>query len=329
LIVLLVGALTVAGWWLRPGAAPTPPSLLPAAAPTLAPVPAVETLDERPVTVAWTSAPEVPLTTDRGGRVTASDCQAGQSLASGTSPFAVDEVRLLALATRTPPWRDLAFGDRGDDVRSLQEALTALGHSPGDSGWYDGAADAAWRAALAAVGGGFAASQVLWLPAPTALVNRCLVQLGDQLPPGATLATLGGGLTGARVQNWPEGLGQEPRQLVVDGAEAPVDASGVVNEAADLERLAAADSFQRHLSGQDEGPLTAVLRLVEPLVVYSLPPSALVVDGPASGCVLDEDGQVHPVAVVGSKLGRTFVQFANGQPPAQVRLNLPADLTCR
>jgi peptidoglycan hydrolase-like protein with peptidoglycan-binding domain len=334
LLVLLLGGLAAVGFWLRPGTTDPPPSLQAAAEPSLAPVEATETDDARSVTVLLETSPGTPLTTAGTGRVTASSCQSGQMIAAGSAPFALDGAPVVALALRTPPWRDLAFGDSGDDVRSLQEGLAGLGQPVEASGWYDGATDAAWQALLAAGGGPttagrFVAGQVLWLPSASATVSQCQARLGDWVQPGATLAVADGGLVAARVQTLPDDLGPGQRELVLDGVTAPVDGDGVV-AAAELAGLAEAETVQRRLAGQEEGgPAPASLRLVEPRLVHSLPPSALTTTGPTTGCVADETGRVHRVTIVGSKLGRTFVVFDDGDPPAQVALSPATDLECR
>jgi hypothetical protein len=332
LVVFVVGGLALAGYWFGPGAAPLPPSLAPAAAPSVVPVEAAETIDERPVTVGLDSAAGVELTVTGGGRVTASACASGEAVAPGGSLLALHGVPLVSLAMPTPPWRDLVFGVEGADVEGLQAALAALGQSPGSSGRYDWATDAAWRAVVAGVGGEaaagvFSTAQVLWLPPNAAPVGRCEAGLGGWLAPGAVVAVLGGGLTGAEVKAMPADLGAGARELVVDGVAVPVGADGAV-AAADLAALAEVESVRSFLAGETDGSAVGSLRLTEPRLVFSLPPAAVVTDGPAGGCVVDEAGGLHRVVIAGSKLGRTFVQF-DGPEPAGVMVGLDPRPDCR
>src|ERR1700704_2380964 len=106
-----------------------PRSLQNAPTPQDIPISAHAFNDERPVEITVSRSISSPVTSPASGLVTSYDCTVGAEVASGSSFFAVDGAPVLALATDVPLWRDLAIGDTGPDVRSLQVELNRLGYS--------------------------------------------------------------------------------------------------------------------------------------------------------------------------------------------------------
>ena len=71
--------------------------------------------DARDVTVTVHTGTGRTVASPKSGTITAYGCAPGQTIDSGTSFIAVDEVPLLALHTAVPPFRDLQSGMRGRD----------------------------------------------------------------------------------------------------------------------------------------------------------------------------------------------------------------------
>ena len=56
--------------------------------------------------------------------------EAGSLLGRGDELIAIDEQPVIVIHGELPAWRDLRFGDVGEDVRQLETNLVALGHDP-------------------------------------------------------------------------------------------------------------------------------------------------------------------------------------------------------
>ncbi|NQX10800.1 hypothetical protein HQQ80_04090 [Microbacteriaceae bacterium VKM Ac-2855] len=83
-------------------------------------------------TVGTGSNISVPATASDGadtGQVTAAPLSAGAPAATGSVLFAVNERPVFALSLDGPHYRDLVFGDDGEDVQALNAALSDLGYA--------------------------------------------------------------------------------------------------------------------------------------------------------------------------------------------------------
>lgn len=296
--------------------------------------------DERPVTLDVTVGDAVAVELPVGGRVTALPCTAAATIDSGTSPVSIDGVPLLALAMSTPPWRDLAVGDRGADVTSLQAELTRLGHDVSGDGTRLGTATVtALRAVAEANGlsvsrsGPLPMTSVIWLSAPSLTVAACDVAVGATVTPGSALAHSPTPLIAAKVAVMPTQLAQGDRVVTVDGIDLPVDESGAITDPGALTALAAAPSSvaadAARAGGQDAGAITGRLRLAEPVTVAVLPPASIATDDGMTGCVQTPDGTSLPVSIVGSRLGQTYVTFPEAMAPEVVSLDAPGRASCQ
>jgi len=254
------------------------------------------------------------------GVVTASKCAVGKTLASGQALVSVNGEPVIGLATATPLWRDLAYGDDGSDVSALQKELARLGQSVDVTGTYGSATRSAVEAVIAAAGGSseygdLALSSVVWLPSKSVAVSACAVTVGDQVASGQEVAQVGGGLVSLTVPN-PPGDGW----VVAYGDKtATMDNNGLVTDAAFLAAVAAGPEYQYFAANQSQGgSLQLTVRLKDTLTVLVVPPSAVVVAGPGKGCVVS-DGATVPVTIVSSLLGQTLVSV-DGTPPTTVAL---------
>lgn len=203
---------------------PFAPEQLDAAAPaTAAAVTSQQFVDDRPVNLAVTLGQPTEITIPVAGRVTALACAPAGAVESGSSPVAINGSPVLALSLGTPPWRDLAVGDKGSDVTALQAELARLGHDvSADRDRVGAATVAAFRAVAAAQGltvergAPLPLASVVWLRAPSVTVGACDLTDGDVVEAGATLASTPIPLVAARVSAMPSMLAAGDRAVTVD-----------------------------------------------------------------------------------------------------------------
>lgn len=72
--------------------------------------------DVRSLNVDVTASPAGGVAFPVSGRVTFASCPADGVVRSGSREYDVDGTPLVSLHTDTPLYRDLAYGDKGDDV---------------------------------------------------------------------------------------------------------------------------------------------------------------------------------------------------------------------
>lgn len=295
--------------------------------------------DERQVQLLLDTGAPGAVVTSRAGVVTASTCAAGGALRSGAEVVRIDGVPVLALASTTPLWRDLSEGDRGDDVRGVQQELARLGSRIAVDGVVGPATVRAVRELLVAQGSARSAAApddvieraaFAWIPAPEVTVTACDAVVGATIGTDGVLATLPAELRGARLEQLPVDAVPGTRQVRVGQATAPVDDRGVVTDQAALDALRTQPEYAAVLASTDGAPsVPATWSLVEPLRVLVVPPSALwdVRDG--SACVRPVPGAPTLVEVVGSELGQSFVRLPSGGRLTQVRSEPDGGRPCR
>lgn len=330
LIVLAVGvACFAAGAWLFSPVTPDP--LRSASGDSVSPVAHQQIDDARSVDVSLTIETPRPLLSPASGMVTSIDCTPGSTLSSGTSSMSVDGVPIVSLATSVPLWRDLLAGDRGDDVRGLQEELGRLGYdvtADGEVGW-------ATIAAVADLLGrneedGVAVSSVpaasfLWLPSPEVTVAGCLTGISARIDAGMEVFDLAETLTSAQVASPPADMVEGPRVLTAGDATVPVDADGRITDADALSALARTAAFVAWRDGVDRSqPIRGSLALAEPVDAYGVAPAAVYgLDG-VSGCIRTQT-DTYPVTVLTSQLGQTLVSLKTSGPAPSMVLIPPME----
>ena len=152
--------------------------------------------DVRSLNVDVTASPAGGVAFPVSGRVTFASCPADGVVRSGSREYDVDGTPLVSLHTDTPLYRDLAYGDKGDDVTALQNELAALGYGGSRSGVFDWATWDAWRRLYAANAGtataaarvqqgAFSRALAVWLPAQTMSVS-CAASLGSTVTGDST-----------------------------------------------------------------------------------------------------------------------------------------------
>ena len=227
---------------------PLPAALEDASANDTFPVSARAFDDERAVEVGVQFGAARTLTVQGTGMLTASACQPGATLTSGTAPFQIDGADVLLLSTAVPLWRSLGPGDRGSDVLALENELARLGGDLEPDDRFTARTLRVFRDLLAAAGGNADGiesvdpARIGWLPASSITATACPTPVGARAGGDAALAELPALVLGARVTPLPDGLAPGERVVMVDDQTFAVDASGALR-AEDLDRLAATASF--------------------------------------------------------------------------------------
>ncbi len=317
---VLVAAGAASAWLV---ARPTPPRDL-AAPPTVNAtigLQAQEFADARTVTLTVDKGLARGVTANTAGTLTSYSCTAGDTWASGTSPVALNTTPLLALHTSVPLWRDLTYGDAGEDVRAIQAELVRLGYDLATDGWFGWHTWDAYRQALEKVGGKaerrtLPLATLLWLPAPETTITGCPLQVGDQVNAGDSVAERTGDLGSVAVRNLPGDLAPGARELVFAGVTAPVNDDGTVTDQNALAELAGTSTI-RGYDPEGDQDLGGILQLAVPITVYSVPVGT--VADPAGDAFVTSGGTRYPTDIVGSTLGRTLIAFGEGTTaPAQI-----------
>ncbi|MDR6199997.1 peptidoglycan hydrolase-like protein with peptidoglycan-binding domain [Microbacterium sp. SORGH_AS428] len=316
--LVVIAAAGATGYALRP--APAPELLQSSGEETAAPVIAQSFEDSRRVQVALVTGADQTLSVQTSGTLTASRCQDGTEISSGTVVAHVDERPLIGLHTAVPLYRDLSAGDDGADVAALQSELVRLGHldasgADGEFGPRTGQALQRLRQSAGLDSGERAAqrSEFIWLPSSTVTGVACALKVGDPVSQGATIATSRGGLERVEVQVLPDNLAPGDRTIRIGSVQGPVDARGVATDAAFLAELSADEKLISALAQDPGSTVTANLALSSPLPAYSIPVGALI-GGQERRCVKTEAGTVR-AELLGSSLGTAVVAFVDADPP--------------
>lgn len=305
----LLGAGAATGALLRP--ADTPYELQAAKDVTSAPVGREEVTDERTVKISVQRTPAPPLIIGLSGRVTSTACRPGAELKSGQVVARINETPVIALATASPLYRDLAEGAEGDDVKALQRELARLGNKVETNGKYGPKTTAAMKklqkaAGVAAPDGKVAAGGVLWLSAPSVVPDTCELVQGAFVSPGQIFAKVPARLTAITVKSMPENIAAGERVIDVFGVQGPFSADGTATDPEFLRAVTATQEYRALEAAEKESDLTAILSLKEPVRALKVPPGALFAVEGDTGCV-QMDGRALPVKIVGSRLGATLV----------------------
>ena len=154
--------------------------------------------DARDVTVTVHTGTGRTVASPKSGTITAYGCAPGQTIDSGTSFIAVDEVPLLSLHTAVPPFRDLQSGMRGRDVAALNAELRRLGYAAPDGDamtWdtilaYNALADTVGAARLVKDNGWTLAKDAyVWLDGQSVTIRSCVAGIGASIDVKSELLT--------------------------------------------------------------------------------------------------------------------------------------------
>lgn len=296
--------------------------------------------DVRSLNVDVTASPAGGVAFPVSGRVTFASCPADGVVRSGSREYDVDGTPLVSLHTDTPLYRDLAYGDKGDDVTALQNELAALGYGGSRSGVFDWATWDAWRRLYAANAGtataaarvqqgAFSRALAVWLPAQTMSVS-CAASLGSTVTGDSTDSLAFRSLAGVasvKAASLPDGRIQGDRVVEINGRDYPIGDDGIVSDTAALQAMAGWSTYTgAHKDGEDVTSVTVTYKLKKPIGVYSVPASALTGLKGSDGCVVATDGTSVKAHVAGSSLGRTLVTI-DGKAPASIKAD-PGQAVC-
>lgn len=288
---------------------------------TTYPVTMTDFRDQRALTLAPTFSQGTVLHAATNGTVTATACTPGQPLTSGKAAFWADDAPVIALASETPFFRDLTWGDTGRDVDALRAALATLDFDVAPTGAFGRDVNRALsslqrREKMAHTDGDFVLADMLWMPSPSPVIASCGVQVGQAYSAGGPVATTAVSLTALSV------AGQAPGTLVpgertvrVLDVDVVLPESGVITDADTLTRIAASPEGREQLTGTKTGDAAMVSgtsSLATPLRVAPVPVSS-VIGTSGAACVAD-DVQTFPVTVVGASLGMSLVTFTGPAP---------------
>ena len=203
------------------------------------------------VNVVPTIAADRQLPGNATGTVT-ENWMAGE-LRSGSRAYQVNDRTVVALHTATPLYRDLKVGDRGEDVRSLNDELSRLGYdSVPQSGEYNRNTGNGWRQLMVDAGNSDGAgeddmnlrlSDPMWIPPDSVKVQGWSATRGSAVQAGAPLGTGPGGLVRLAIRGGKPS--DEGRPLTVFGVAAPL-APGTtdITDGELLQRIAATEGYQ-------------------------------------------------------------------------------------
>ncbi|WP_159619100.1 peptidoglycan-binding domain-containing protein [Ruania rhizosphaerae] len=326
----LAGTAGIVGYALRP--AESPELLTPAAAETSAPVVSQPFDDTHRVQVRLVTSEIEPLVLQQAGTLTASSCEGGGSIASGTLIARVDDRPVIALHTAVPLYRDLAWGDEGTDVDALQSELARLGYLSGDlvDGYYGWNTSHAVQQLRVAVGGTNGENitqraEFVWLPAPDVTGLACEARVGQDVSPGAALANAEGALERLEIETVPDALTPGARTLTVNGVTGPVSETGVVDDPETLAQIAADTELIAAMRAEPGTTVTGNLALAEQIDAYTVPVGAIVDDGDQQ-CV-QADETTHLVDLLGSALGSAVISFPDTDARAPETVTIGTALT--
>lgn len=263
------------------------------------------------------------------GTLTAVDLAPGTTIGAGTVVGQVDFRDLVAYSSAAPLFRDITRGLKGDDVRIAQEVLTGLGYGSVEPDGNAGVAtERAIRTFNAAHGYGdqnpvLSLASLVWIGTGPVTVAESKVTLGGAVAPGTELFTTTASLAAIAVT--------EPASLTRDAAveltigevtTAYEPGRGRVTEPEAVAAIA-------ELLGQaTQG--SAVLRLVDPVSVGTVPASAVVTDELGRTCIFtDLASGFVPVEPVGGSLGTVDLDPSLiGRPVLVNPRDVREDLAC-
>ncbi|MCH9276286.1 hypothetical protein JS533_008400 [Bifidobacterium amazonense] len=283
-----------------------------------------QTDDARTITIDAEEVSMPPVTAPRSGMITQSDCKPGAVLKSGTSIMRINGRSVLMLATEQPFWRDLSVGDRGDDVASLNKALTMIGVGDISGDTVTDATIQAFRTASEKAGNtlpdGYTTidtGDVAWLPVDGTSVSACPATVGQDIARGQTLVELPAAAGSAKAESLPTGVASGERVVLAGDQKLDISETGDIDDLAAFSRSAPFLS-----SGAQQGvrKVSVQWALKTPVDVGVVPASAIGTMDNGQPCVVI-DGDSRPVRIIGSMLGRSYVQTTDGEvPDGNVRL---------
>lgn len=278
----------------------------------------------RGVTVIPRLAPAYELVVNAAGTVT--EDLAAEGLESGRAALRVNGRAVIALNTATPLYRDLALGDKGDDVRALNAELARLGLGG------DPESSVMTAATSVAVGellsrNGIAANErvlrvadTLWIPRTHVEPQTWTAGVSTRVAPGMKIGEVSGGVTALAIKG--DAALDRDRTLTVMGESVTIPAGQSGTDDAEFcRRVSQSDEFRAKSRGGGDlaSGFGASVRLASPVQVLRVPAGAVFGVRDGRGCIA-VDGLSVAVDVVGADLGVSLVTAEDGSVPSEVSL---------
>jgi peptidoglycan hydrolase-like protein with peptidoglycan-binding domain len=264
------------------------------------------------VNIVVSTTADIAVTASASGLVTAVSIAPGDRIASGTRLVSVDDVPILAYLAPAPLYRDLSTGDRGPDVRNVQQFLAKAGFAPGRTdGVFSTSTFQAVKRFEKAHGlqldGVIHRDELAWAPPGLTAVGSVAVQVGERASEGTKL--FAGSVVADSVEFQPsEGSGQSLSSLSSGKIRISVGSANVTvaslnpttSERAALMAFLAKQATGQSLTAKSQGnKITysgAVLSVADPQKLATAP-SAAIYSGSIESCVFVVEGS-HARAVV-------------------------------
>ena len=253
-----------------------------------------------------------------------------QGLTSGKTAMKVNGVSVVALATATPMYRDLATGDKGDDVLALNNELARLGlPASAKSTTYTWNTSQGVKQLMSAAGntsdGSLPLTDVLWIPAASVRVGEWAGTVGATVAGGSVVGKVPGSVTKFSIQNGqPSEL---DRTVTLIGQTATLKAGTTeVDDAEFCARVAATQEFQSLTSDMLATGLEASVQLVNPVQALRVPAASVIGVNGSKGCIVS-GGKTIKVSIVGSELGASLVEPQGADAAAITSVEIGSGLT--
>ena len=305
-----------------------PPELLsPARQVTSAPVNTQEYTGSQQVTVIPTVSASRQLLGNATGTATAD--WSGAGLTSGRAAYQVNGRAVVALNTAIPLYRDIRPGDVGQAALAVNTELNRLGYSSSpDSTTFTWYTQLGWQQLMIDQGndsdGTLLLADTLWIPSPSVTVANWSGTVGAMVSAGAPVGEIPGTITRLDIKNGQPSAQDRTLTMYGQSITLPANATGV-DDAAFCAQVTATPEFQQMLQGSANGTidlsagLDASLALVTPITALRVPAAAVIGAGDGvNGCIVAQDGQTIPVAIVGAELGASLVQPTDGTDAASI-----------
>lgn len=245
---------------------------------------------------------------------------ANGELRSGTRAYQVNDRNIVALHTATPLYRDLKVGDKGEDVRSLNDELGRLGYdSVPQSAEYNWNTGNGWRQLMVDVGNSdgvapedmdMRLSDTMWIPEDVVNVRDWTAVQGSNVQAGAALGMVPGGLVKLAIRNGSPS--DKERTLTVFGVAAPLPAGSTeITDAGLLAQIAATEGYQGKTPEERAAGMDAQLTLNQAIQTLRVPAGAVFGTDGASACIATgttQSPETVPVRIITSELGASLVQ---------------------
>lgn len=249
----------------------------------------------------------------------------GGSPANGGLAMSVSDLPVVAHYDTAPIAADVGVSSPPAAIRRVQRFLAAVGHDVEPDGVMGASTITAVRAFRDSVqrpaGDSFPVDAVVWLGPQRTQVAEVLVQVGDDIQPGAPIGSLG--VVSAQVTV--EAAGGLP----LDGSSDWVLEVGGESFQLQAARLELSPAQQRELAPllDLDAPTAATVRRHTPIRRVVLPGPSVISDGELT-CVVDAvTRQPVPVTVVADDIGGIGVSFS-GDPPTEILADPATGVNC-